>query len=155
MWTILKLARGFISGYRYYVMAAGAAVFLGIVYLHVRGDGIRDARLTAAVELLHERNGEAIAYRAALADTTARLAAANTARLTEIAEADAKLQAVRETAAVVREQNASMRLEIGSLRFAILEEMNNDEDFTDWSYSAVHVSAWRLLRDAAEGTATD
>ena len=155
MWSVLKLIGSVIGSYRYYLMAAAIAGFIGTAYLHVRWDGTRDARLEAAVNLLHERNDAAIAYRATIADLNARIAETNQARQDDLAEAETRLAAARQVADLIHQRNETMQTEIGVLRFEILEGIRDDEDFSDWAYGPVHTNAWGLLRDAAEGPTTD
>ena len=146
---------GLVRTYKYVVMLAVAASVIGAGYVHVRNDGLRDARLTAADALLVERTDALNAAASAHAVLNDRIRESNRQKIEQIERADVRTDRAELAAAAVRVQNDEMLTEIGALRFEILQGIQNDEDFADWAYDTVPLDAWGLLRAASEATATD
>lgn len=145
MWTVIKAITGLAGTYRYIIMAVALAGALAVVYGHIRNDGIRDTSLAT-----YER--DATAYIVTIERLNARVAATNKEKLAALARSSTRLDAMRVTAAAVREANTRIEEEVKYLRFEILEKMSNDEDYADWAYAAVPLDAWKLLHSAATGT---
>ena len=152
---MIAMIIGFMRTYKYVVMLAGVISVTATAYLHVHNDGVRNARLIAADALLIERAdalNDAHQHALVLND---RIRESNRRKKEQIALADVRANRAERAAATVRAQNDEMLAQMGVLRFEILQEIQNNENFADWAYGTVPLDAWGLLRAASEATTTD
>ena len=147
MLAMIKLGMGLFKTYKYAIIAVALVGVLSTVYVHIRNDGIRDTQI-AAYEL-----SDAVKSRK-IGTMNARFIEQNKEKLAALAESKKKIKAAQAAAKDIEAQNAEMELDIGVLRFEILEAMQNDEEYTDWAYGVVLSDTWLML-GAANSAATD
>lgn len=149
---LAKTGWALFAPYRMIAMAValgGVLITALVFYGNCRANAVA---LEAAYLDVKELKLDLAAARVELQVRNDRIADINKRHLQELAAAKEVLAQAVEVGQQLREERDNALEDLGVARFELLEAIRDDEEMADWVDWDVPVSAWGLLRAAAEGS---
>ena len=136
MWTLIsvgwKAITGFGAMYKFWIYGAVIVGFLGTALYYVSNYYGMKAELPLLNEKIVSLEAEADSFRHRMIEVNARLRVCNNDKTAAVDAAKARMDAMREEAALVGAKNAALSEEMEMLRFTNLELVRDDEEVQDW-----------------------
>jgi O-succinylbenzoate synthase len=144
---------GLYKTYKWVAMAASIAAVIIPGFLYIQGHGKMKVLVPVLKEQVAQCQDTNVAFIGEIADLNIRIRASNAAQRAKIIQAMQIIEATQKAAIVLLEENEQLKEELKKTRFDTIEAIRDDEDFADWVDGTVPPIGWKLLRDAAEGSA--
>lgn len=150
LWSGFKIAKGFISTYRWAVLGIAIAGFATSVFVYIDNHGEMKANIVGMTDKLNQCISDNQGLDATIAARNATIAAQSLVQQELIAANKERIAQANAIVVALRAERDVLVEDLSVLRFETIEAIRDDEDFADWVDWTVPVAGWGLLRTAAE-----
>lgn len=151
LWTGFKVAKGFVSTYKWALIGIAAAGIATSVFVYIDNHGEMKGTITGQREQIHQLIANNMNLESVITSRNNTIVAQNEAIRARIAADAARIAEANRTVVEMRIERDIITEELGIVRFELLEAIRDDEDFADWVDWTVPNAGWSLLRAANEG----
>lgn len=148
--TGFKLAKSFVSTYKWVMAGIAIAGFATSVFVYIDNHGEMKATIAGMESKINQCISDNGGLDATIAARNATITRMNTAQRELIAANKARIARANAVVEALRTERDVLTEDLGVLRFETIEAIRDDEDFADWVDWTVPVAGWSLLRTAAE-----